>query len=230
MDEERPIPLKDLAEVESPEVVRAALRWFRRRTFWRVATIIAMVLLTPAALRGWNADREPPSEAATLEAAETKDVGAVIRGKRSTLLLLEVRDLTDFKRIHPGGGMWAPNSTSPHELKVAAWSRDLKPNEILSVTTDPITGGGGEERYRGPAIRTAEAWLPFEPNQTYPLRVRVLALTGLDGGEKYPGSHDRSQCAVPLNPLGVCEFTKREGRQIEVITIDVKDLPLPSHD
>jgi len=42
-----------------------------------------------------------------------------------------------------------------------------------------------------------------------------------------PGMHTANECAEPLNPLGVCEILKSEGRVIGKVTIDIASLGLP---
>jgi hypothetical protein len=224
IDDERPLPLRALADVESPEVLRAALRRFRRRTVWRVAGAILLVVALPTFLRGLSEQRHGPTEAEIRARAPSVRVDRVVKGKHTTVLLLEV---TDLRELHPETADGLPPYPGTHELRIAVTATGIRKNEQLSFSTDPFTAVGINGPYIGPPVAVADGAVDFSPGYTKTIRVHILAVTGEDGGERGPGTHTREQCAIPLNPLGVCEFLKVEGRQIDVINIDVATLPLP---
>jgi hypothetical protein len=91
MDDDTPLNLRSLADVESPDALREALREFRRRALTRyVWVLLAVVVLIVAALLY-------PPERSLVDRIETADesalVGYSVRAGESTWTLVRVADL-----------------------------------------------------------------------------------------------------------------------------------------
>lgn len=92
-----PLDLRSLAEVDEPEVVRAALRRFRRRTLVRGAAILLLVaVIVGLRVAGpWRA-----TLAERIERAPGVQVGAAWRVGRATVVLVRAADLGRDAGLH----------------------------------------------------------------------------------------------------------------------------------
>lgn len=227
VDEQPPLRLEQLADVESPDVVRAALARFRRRSARRVAAAAILILVWPVLLRGLDTDR--PTIWEKIQRAETIWIGRTVSGRSTTVAVLDARRLLPGDRpaqvtVRAEPGLPPPPPPPPFDLEsherflhVTVTSSAIGPDEDLAIG-DPFVGPGG---YTPQGMNAAEAWFAIVPGQRT-LDVMVVALAAYSGNEaRGPGSHTPEQCALPLNSLGVCEFLKAEGRFIETITLDL---------
>ena len=85
-----PLDLRSLGQVESPEVVRAALQRFRRRTLIRAAVVLAALGFV-VWFRGFGPGA--PSLTDRIESARGRQVGAVFHIGEATVILDRVADL-----------------------------------------------------------------------------------------------------------------------------------------
>lgn len=221
-----PLRLGELAHVDSPDVMRAALRRFRRRTLVRAIAIVLLILGLPVVLRGLNP--RGPSWVEKVARAQTVQIERVVDAGRFRVLVLDARRLRPVDAEEEDGGPPAPLFAEGNRvLHIVVLAEGIRNDEELAL--DPLLGAGpvdavGSDPRR--AARALEAFLPFAPNQER-IGISLYALTGSDAGARGPGTHSQEQCAVPLNPFGVCELVRGEGRQIGSVTLDLIALGIP---
>lgn len=92
-----PLDLRSLGEVDEPEVIRAALRRFRRRVLVRGVAILAVVaVLVGLRVAGpWR-----PTIAQRIERAQGEQVGGTWRVGRATVVLVRAADLGEDTGLH----------------------------------------------------------------------------------------------------------------------------------
>jgi hypothetical protein len=98
MSDPLPFDLSTLGEIDSPEVVRGALRRFRRRVLRT-----ALVVLVVGALAGGiviAVDRDPLDYGRRVDAAQGVELGAVFQSGSVTLILAKVADLGLDSGLH----------------------------------------------------------------------------------------------------------------------------------
>lgn len=221
MDEESPLRLEQLADVESPDVMRAALARFRRRTLARGIGFVLLFLALPFLLRG--VFEEEISNADALARAERVQIGTIMEGDASTLLILDARKVREEEL----GRLVPPSYGGGRLLHVVATTDALRRGEFLEVSIDsPFVSGGGPDPPPWPPVRAQEVLLDFGPGQEE-MTVYLVAVKNVDGPARGPGSFPQRACAVPLNTAGVCELLKSEGRVIDTYTIRFADLDIP---
>lgn len=140
MSEQPPLDLRALADVDSPEVVRGALRTFRRRIVTRyVWLVLAIVLFGAAVLWG----RTPTTLEQRVEAAHSAAyIDAVWRVRGATVALDKVADLGDRIGLHlvavpdqPDRRVEVSVSGEIAGEQVDSWDRYL---EVEPTTDHPI--------------------------------------------------------------------------------------------
>jgi hypothetical protein len=237
---DRPLRLRELAEVESPEVVRSALRRFRRRTLvwslWLVLLLVALLvfLVLPRTLgpREYLPRR--------FVGAPGAEVGRILQEGSVQVTVLDARRLT-------------PEEVGLH-LVIAA--KDLESDEELVaqpgisgfIEVIPI-GGLGPIPPAPPEMATTgkgnvlEAWIAFAPRiRRVSFDVAALLRTRVSGpgppplipGEvpgaapvvPSPPSGPRT-CAVAVNEFGQCALYEDEGRLLATVRLDMEELGIP---
>lgn len=235
-DEQAPLSLAELAEVESPEVVRAALSRFRKRLIVRTVLVplaIAAVFGIPRLLPD-----TPPSREMQFRMSRTwQDIDDQIARGRVEVVLLDARRLTHDPEFglrliartdalrrgehlvaEPGffglntcrSGPRRPVEPSPPVWVSARGERTL----IEMVVICPL-GTTHVTIELGAFAGRADALLFGGP-----------ALGGPGDSEPFgPGMHTQAECALPLNE-GVCTLAKRDGsyRVLDELTFDIADL------
>lgn len=222
--EERPLRLEELADVESVDVMRAALRRFRRRTLVRGILVILVLLALPATLRGLS-EKDDPFQV-KLGRARAHQVGRILHQGDLTVIVLEARRLQveDMRPEYEPGR--SPIETEGNRmLHLVVTASGILNDETLAKSPLTISPEAAPRDGRRDE-RALELWVPFARGQTQ-IEFDVAALTGRSGGSRGPGSHSADQCAIPLNPVGVCELLKEEGRIIGHVSIDLS-LLVPS--
>lgn len=206
----------------------------RRPIFLR---LVLIVLAAVVVFRGLDdllpSTPESPSFESALGRADRIEVGKVIEFQDFEVTILEAI------LLHPDDAR-VQVSSDPHDpdrfLHLVVTAK-VRGDRHLVAYSGSWFGGPEEPRKgtRASELRAVEAWIGFSfvpPNGNRTIRdqikLRVVALTGRDGGARGPGSHDRSECAEPLNPFDVCELLKSEGRVLGSASIDVGSLGLPS--
>jgi hypothetical protein len=95
---DQPLDLAALADVDSPEVIRAALKTFRRRTLsgslWVIAVVAALAI--PAIVY-----REPPKLSERIASAKVAVNPGIVESERGvTAVVMRVADLGRYTGIH----------------------------------------------------------------------------------------------------------------------------------
>jgi len=228
-DEDRPLRLADLADVQSPDIMRAALSRFRRRTIIRGLAIALVFLALPPLFRGLD-----PPESTWIEKvarAHTIEIGRVVDADGFRVVVLDARRLRDEdaekeeEEGFPPPPLFVEGNRVIHVVIVA---EGIRMDEQLVVGDPLLFGPTDVERDPRRGTRAVEAFLPYAQGQRR-IGVPLYALTGAEvgTGERGPGLHTQQECAIPLNPLGVCELLKGEGRSIGSVTLDLTDLGVP---
>lgn len=245
MSDERPIGLAELAEVDAPEVVSAALGRFRRRMLVRAvlipAVVTAIIFLPRLLPEGTHSYQRQFTESRLVHA-----IGERLLSGAVDVVVLEAR------RVDERGGDWVgvrfvvttdelkgqerlsvgeailgtmescmpevPSGPEP-SAPITVFSSSFNPTEpdVADVVLRCPVGTRRAQVKIGAYYNAADQFVPSvsrPPNASYP---------------KGPGTHTQEECAVPLNPLGVCALTKAEGsyRPLATITIDLADLGVP---
>lgn len=145
-----PFDLGSLADVESPEVVKGALRTFRRRTLrtfvWVV--LVATMIGVPLVRQGLSKDF-----AESVEAAPGYDVGTLYASRGVTVLLARVADLEDMSAV-----------------RLIVTAPDLPGEKRLFLT---LENGGPEATQRGPR-RVVDGWFSVRVPDDGVLRLSVF--------------------------------------------------------
>lgn len=246
MSDERPLGLAELAEVDAPEVVSAALGRFRRRIFVRAvlipAVVTAIVLLPRLLPEAIHSNQRQFTESRRVHA-----IGERLASGAVDVVVLEARRVDERDQVWVG-------------VRFLVTTDELKGRERLSVG-EPILGTMEScmpEVPSGPEppapITVFSSWFNATdpdvadvvlrcPVGTRSARVQIGAYYNAadqfdpssgnpppTSDPKGPGTHTQEECAVPLNPLGVCALTKAEGsyRSLATITIDLADLGVPA--
>lgn len=216
---ERPLGLRELAEVDSPEIVRAALRRFRRRTAIR-ALWIAGALLVATVILPFLRGRTTVDRFAHAPGELTR---AVVSSGPIHVLLLETKRLDK-------------DSVGLHILTVAD---GLRPDEQLAVNPDPshflpppltfrsaLRGVRQVTQFGTPRSRgVVEQYLILYPG-TRTIEIGVSA--ALPAG---PGEEEET---LPRGPRPMTEedflFPYRPGtfRRIGTVVIDLQTLGVPA--
>jgi hypothetical protein len=118
MSDETPLDLRSLADVDSPEVVREALRTFRRRLWTRYLWIALAIVLAAVAIVVGN---RPSNLREEVERANVRafPAEAVWRVGGLSIALVEAADLGDSTGLHfivlpdrdASGSIWVDGST-----------------------------------------------------------------------------------------------------------------------
>lgn len=213
-----PVRLRELSQVESPDVVRAALQHFRRRTLVRTGLILLVVFAWPWTLQKASEPPRPTYEQLLANNATTQEIGVVVPFERVEVAVLSARKIDEDAL--EGTGILAP----VRALDVALTAAGIKPNEALVVNENWILSGRPGTRIRRPASeRTAGVGEVGFASGARTVTFTVIAVNGRDFGTG-PGQYTRAECALPFNELGVCELPKFAGRLIERITLDLEAL------
>ena len=247
MSDERPLGLTDLADIDEPAVVHAALSRFRKRMFVRAVLIPAAVVAIIAVARLLPGTREPdyklynesrngriigvqlldgPVDVVVLDARRMDDERYAVRLVVSTDQLQGQEELAiesharGFMRSceppagSPAGEPYAPTMISP--IHIGHLGTD-KPGVKELLLVCPV-GSNGATLEIGALY---EAAMHHNPSTGPPPP---------DEGPRGPGDVPQEECAVPLNELGSCGLTKKQGtyRALATITIDVQQLGVPT--
>jgi hypothetical protein len=202
---DQPLRLAELAAVDAPEVVRVAVRRFRRRVavwgIWIVGAIVVVALAFPA-LRPYR------DLAARMSNAPGESLGRVIERPFLRMTVIDVRRL-DEKTV---------------AVHVLATSDALHSNENLQV--DPFFGGGNEatakhnggkrfSQQRG-AGSVVEAWFAVLPG-TQSFDVEVFSA----GGDAGDGNSQRAPGQPQADPK---KLATRPAVITDTITLDFRAL------
>lgn len=232
MSSERPLGLRELAEVESPELVRGALRRFRRRfALWAAlfaASVIGLTLLVTGPDRG----RSVPSEFA---GARPTSVMAVARERDVRITVLDAARLESTYVLHAvvvvdglalGEGVFIGR-------QFAVWSSEMETSGAGADTPPPP----GPPADIGGMVRASDSGFGAHPAQEIwleiPLgrqRVTVTVAAGVPAGT----GPSESEVAPPRRPTAelVLEGPPIEpgtGRVLAEVTLDVRELGIPQH-
>jgi hypothetical protein len=140
VSERPPLDLRALGDVDEPDVVRAALRSFRRRLWTRYLWIGLAIILGSVA---WVVGNRPSNLKEEVEAADTitYPADAVWRIEGSSIALEEVADLGGTMGIHfvviPDPGTVAPTLWVEGETHSMGWNTYDTYVEAAK-TTDPV--------------------------------------------------------------------------------------------
>jgi len=166
MSDEQPLRLQDLAEIDSPEVVRAAMRQFRKRVLVRGIWIVGLI----AGIIFAAASFQPRDLPYRFRHGRAEIVGRTIDRPFQQITIMEVRRI-DRRTVG---------------VRLLATSDALRPGDTIYVREagekDPLTGAyhqRHEERRlqaRG-AGRLVEVWTVLDPGHpTFSLEFAILPL------------------------------------------------------
>ena len=240
MSDDRALGLRELSDVDAPEVVSAALSRFRRRMFVRAVLVPALAVGVFFLSRALPS-RSPTVQRQFAEARQGQALGVRLMTGAIDVVALEA------KRVQDRDGDWVG-------LRVVVTTDALRGKERLSVG-EPILGVSESCRPNEPSGRLPPAPVSIYawgygvtapdvadvvlkcPIGTRGARIEVGAYYSVHDNydpssgspppvseDKGPGTHTQEECAVPLNPLGVCAMTKAEGSYRALGTIDI-DFP-----
>lgn len=214
---ERSRPLSVLAEVEPPEVVKAALRRFRRRA---LLTILLVALVVAAGVM-IVANRGPGSVEERFPVAERADVGRVLDDAEAPVAVLSVARLD-------------PESYGVH---LVALADELRPGEVImagSVARSEVspTGSIGDdgclEVTVGTPAESLEMWI-VAPIGTESLQIELVA-----GVPSHPTAAYSATTIGPADPDGPCELglllpggLRGRARPLASVEIDMEALGVP---
>ncbi len=145
-DEQIPLDLRALADIDSPEVVRVALRTFRRRMLTRYVWVALAIVFAALAL---IASGRPSDLREEIEQAHTRSYPAnsVWRVSDASIALAEVADLGDAVGLHfvllpdPGKGspgIWVHGEIA--SMKSGSYDTYLKLPKISGDTLEVTIG------------------------------------------------------------------------------------------
>lgn len=98
MTEPLPFDIGSLGDVDSPEVVRGALRRFRRRVLRTALVVLIVVALAAGIVTAIR--RDPLDFGRQVRAAEGVEPGAVYQTKGATLILAKVASIRNVSGLH----------------------------------------------------------------------------------------------------------------------------------
>jgi hypothetical protein len=175
--------LGSLADVDSPEVVKEALRTFRRRTLRSMIWAVAVVALLAIPVLGRVTDRELSDRIASAEGAAP---GAVYQSRGVTVVLMRVADLGKTTGIH------VVVSAAEVEGDNEVWASVESPRVVSSDNTRPA--------------RLSENWFELVVPPDGRIGLRALVLPRCDPP---PGSKERtfSGCIGVVDPHDLPERT-----------------------
>lgn len=237
MKHDRPLGLADLAQTDSPEVVRTALSRFRRRMLLRgvlIPAVIAGIIIVPRLLPGTGASFQQRYR----EADKRQGVVTVLATGKTGVVALEAARL----------------DKDTFAIRFVVTTTELRGKERLAVG-EGVTGVSFscEPERRGPLPPAPEQVVPSNFDIPKPGTAELLLLcpvgtrrATIDIGALYrvedyynpatgppptfepkgPGAQTQEECAVPINPIGVCAMTKAEGtyRELTQATFDTVQL------
>ncbi len=210
--EERPLALMPLADVESPEVVRGAIARFRRRillwSLWAAAAVIVAVAFVPMlfASNETLADR--------FDGAAGESVGAVVGSGPARVLVLDVRRLD--KRTAGVHLVVAAENVQDHENLVVSAGRERMdvltpghgpeepPPDPPQVSVNPSRTGG----------HLAEAWVALQVG----VRSFSLTIEAVPAGSPPSGAPSRGAPST-LKGKGSPGAGPRHGKARELATM-----------
>lgn len=152
MSEQPPLDLRALADVDSPEVVRDALRTFRRRIVTRYVWLaLAIVIFAAAVLWG----RTPTTLQQRVDSADhAAFIEAVWRAEGATVALDKVVDLGDRIGLHlvavpdePDRRVGISISGEIAGEQVDSWGRYIEVEPITDHPTLTVTVRGVSSRF-----------------------------------------------------------------------------------
>ena len=204
---------------------------------WRRTLVVVLIGALAGGFAGAavSGGDPPPTFAEAIADSDTVEVGTVLTEGGVEVSVLSAHLLRDAD-----ADVTVPfDPLEPDRFLHVVVKADLRGTEFLEITSGSFFGGtddtGPRDGPRRIAPRATDAWIGFSgispPDGERIVRdrieLKVLALTGDDGGAKGPGTHTRRECAEPLNANGVCELLKSEGRVLGTVTIDLRSLDLP---
>lgn len=209
MTDDRPLQLGELAEVESPEVVRDALRRFRRRMFARGAWILLAVIVAWALIPAFAAKDLP----ARFRAAEGAAIGDIVRAGDVDVILVDARRLDD-DTVGVHFVARADALTDEEFLRVTQVTRTSQEEAAGLIQVGDFhrieTAGGG---------RVVEAWVEM-PAGTPGFVTGFIATTG-DNAHDYP-LDTGPRTAQP-------DELQRNDLLLGRLVVDLRDLAVPDH-
>ena len=152
MSDRQPLDLRALGDVDSPEVVHAALSAFRRRIFTRYVWILLVAVLLVAGVI-WG--RTPTTLPNRVDQARTfSQPGVTWRMPNATIGLERVSDLGDTLglkfEVVPDPGAAPPTISSPTSVNdeaVGFWTRYIEvPNPASGVVTVTVEQGKSTQK------------------------------------------------------------------------------------
>ncbi len=218
--DDEPVPLRDLAAVESPQLVQKAVRRFRRRTVVTALGIACVIVLSILVVPLFF--RSPPPLPDQFPGAPGESIGAVLDAGPVEVVVLDARRLDrGLVGIHV---VVLSESVGDGERLVARPGRQPSPTGTgnppnpLQVFVSELKGGG----------QAAEVWAVFDRGtRRISLVFEAVSAERQAGMPPRPSDEPNGSVRAPHRPTTGDRHPIPSGRELGEVTLDMEDLGVP---